>query len=144
MFNPSKIKEYSQKKRLEKVISLSKDYYNFEKGDNIFYLKTRIETKGNGSLSELKLIINSQKNITLSLKRNQEPYDFSLLDKDGIIKSSYQYYDIYLLIKQNKYYYLIIQENQFLKNNKDCEVAHFEEVSPFKHKIIHFNSLKLI
>ncbi|WP_026727613.1 hypothetical protein [Flavobacterium denitrificans] len=145
MLTSNEIKEFNKRKRLEQVISLSKEYHEFENGDHIFYLKTFKETSKNHVLSYLKSIIDSQKNIALALKRNQKPYDFSRLDSGGIIKICYIFYDLYLVIdKKNRFYYLIIQENTFFENGKNCEIAYFKEVKPFMHKILFFNNLKLI
>jgi len=140
------IKEYKKIKRIEKVIHFLKTNGLFlQKNSKVYLLKT-VNEKSDGQIKE-KLIgmLNSKNKLSLAFMRTENTFNLDKVDSEGIAYVfGKEFYDLYLITNLfGKYYYMLIQENNFFENGANFELVTLKEIDAFNYKLYFLNRKSL-
>lgn len=127
----------------DKVIHfLSENSLKLEKKSKIYLLKTINEKNKNQTKNKLIEILNAEKKITLTFTKSEETYN---IDENGIATVyAKEFYNLFLITDvSNKYYFMLIQENNFFKSRANFELVHLKENEKFRHKIFFLTSKRI-
>lgn len=132
--------KYYNNLNLNRIVSLLPiDMASIEKA---FKLKTLNNRKG--ILGKVLDRIENQNHFLISLFRNDNPYNFQDEISKGVIDAIDKYYDLYLFIsKKNEFFYCLIEEDNFPKNEVKRRLIKFEKIKPFNYKLFFFNRKRI-
>jgi len=132
--------EYYNNLNLNRIVSLLPiDSKSIKKA---FKLKTLNNRKG--ILNKIIHRVENQNHFLISLLRNDNPYNFENEISKGIIDAIDKYYDLYLFINEQKeFFYCLIEEDNFPKNQVSRRLIKFEKIKPFNYKLFFFNRKKI-
>ena len=137
----SSILKYDKEQRYSKVVNLVSNNLDVESFDRVYHLKT-LNEKGN-ILLNLKSNIKNENYLKLAFLKNEEPYDFSRLDDEGIVEVEDKFYNLYLIICKNSYYFVILSENNFFEEKPINKLELIQKVRPFKFRLYFFDRKRI-